>query len=104
MMALGGGQFAALAAALALDGGDYRSGALEIEDGVLELAVQHGAIQDHQHGIEQFVLLFVVQIGEEMRGEGQQRFGASLFLGARMTVEAVLIDGILDRLGVDFLV
>jgi hypothetical protein len=55
---------------LALDGGHHAGGALEVEDGFLQLAVEHVAVGHHQHAVEHLAVLGVVQVGEEMRGPG----------------------------------
>ena len=64
------GQFAALAAVLARDGRHHAAGALEVEEGFLKLRVDDGAVGDDQHGIEDLLVLRVVQLGEEVRGPG----------------------------------
>ena len=61
------GQFAALAAALALDRRDHAGRALEVEDRLLQLRVDHVAVGDHQHRVEQLLVLRVVQVGQEVR-------------------------------------
>ena len=63
-------QLLALGAAGALDGVDHTRCALEAEDSVLQLLVDHVAVGDHQHGVEDLALLVVVQIGEEVRRPG----------------------------------
>ena len=64
------GQLAALAAVIGRDGGDHALGAFKVKDGFLQLVIEHVAVGDHQHGIEQLVVVLVVQVGEEMRGPG----------------------------------
>ena len=63
-------QFAALAAAFALDRGDHAGGALEVEERLLQLRVDHVAVGDDQHGIEDLLVLRVVQLGKEVRRPG----------------------------------
>ncbi|MNJ80453.1 hypothetical protein D3C77_788400 [compost metagenome] len=43
---------------------------LELVDGVLQLLIQHGAVGDHDHRIEQALTGIVVQRSELMRGPG----------------------------------
>ena len=75
------GQLAALAAALALDRRHHAGGALEIEDRFLQLRVDHVAVGHDQHGIEQLLVLRVVQVGQEVRGPGD---GVGLARARRM--------------------
>ena len=60
-------ELAALARALALDRRDDALGALEVGQRLLELAVDHVAVGDDDHGREQFLVCRVVQVREEMR-------------------------------------
>ena len=75
-------QFSALALALPLDGGDHAGGALEVEDRLLQLGVQHVAVADHQHTVKQLLVLGVVQVGQKVGGPcngiGLARAGAVL--------------------------
>ena len=54
----------------ARDRGHHAAGALEIEERLLKLRVDHRAVRDHQHGIEDLLVLRVVQLGEEVGGPG----------------------------------
>ena len=63
-------QLAALAAALALDRRHHAGRALEVEERLLQLGVDHVAVGDHQHGVEQLLVLRVVQVGQEVRRPG----------------------------------
>lgn len=64
------GKFLALAAADALDARHHARCALEIEDRILQLLVDHIAVTDHDHRIEDLLVLGVMQVGEEMGSPG----------------------------------
>src|SRR5262249_31950058 len=61
-------QFTALAAVLAGDRRDDAGSALEVEDRILKLLVDHRAIGDHEHRVEKLLRRGVMKVGEEMRG------------------------------------
>ena len=75
-------QLAALAAVVALDGRHHAGRALEVEERLLQLRVDHVAVGDHQHGVEHLLVLRVVQLGEKVRrprdGVGLARAGRVL--------------------------
>ena len=66
------GQLAALAARVTLDGGHHALGALEVEDGLLQLRIEHVAVADHQHAVEQLMVLRIVQVGQKVRRPGNR--------------------------------
>ncbi len=62
------GELGALAAVLSGDGGDDAGGALEVEDGFLELGVDDVAVGDDEHRVEDLLVVGVVQLREEVGG------------------------------------
>ena len=60
-------QLRTLAAALAADRRYHADIALKAEDGILQLLVDHVAVRDHHHRVEDLLLFRVVQIGKEVR-------------------------------------
>ena len=64
------GEFAAFAGALAGDDGDHAARAFELFQRLAQLHIQHAAVGDDQHGVEQLGTGGVVQVGEEMGGPG----------------------------------
>ena len=66
------GQLLALAGVAALDRLDHAGDALEVEDGILQLGVQHVAVAHDQHAGEHLVVLGVVQVREEVRRPGNR--------------------------------
>ena len=63
-------QLTALAARVALDGFHHTGGPLEIEQGVLQLAVDDIAVRHHNDRAEQLLVLVVVQFRQEVGGPG----------------------------------
>lgn len=57
-----------LALVLAGDRRDRPSRALKAEDGSPELGIKHVAVGHDQHGVEQFFMFGVVEIGQEVGG------------------------------------
>ena len=62
------GQLRTLAAVGAGYGGDDAGRALEVEERLLELRIDHGAVRHDDHGVEDFPVVVVVQFGQEVRG------------------------------------
>ena len=86
-------QLAALAAPFALDRRDHAGRSFKVEDRFLQLRVDHVAVGHHQDGIEQLLVLRIVQVGQEVGGPrdrvGLARAGRMLnqVLAARPVVE-----------------
>ena len=72
----------ALAAGFTVDLLDHTLGMLELVDGVLQLLIQHGAVGNHDHRVEEALAGLVVQRGQLMGrpgdGVGFARAGAVL--------------------------
>ena len=86
----------ALAGALGLDGGDHAGGALEVEQRVLKLGIDHVAVGDDDDGGEQLLVLGVVQVGEEMRGPCNR---VGLARACRVLDEELAARALLQHLG-----
>jgi hypothetical protein len=67
-------KFAALARALTFDRRHHPRGTLEVEDGLLQLLVDNVAVAHHQDGVEDLLLMRVMQVRVEVRRPGN-RFG-----------------------------
>ena len=59
------GQLLALACPFAGDGGDHALGALEPLNRLAQLPVEHRAVGDDDHRIEQLLVPGIMQVGEE---------------------------------------
>ena len=85
----------ALAAVLVGDRRHHAAGALEVEERLLQLRVDHVAVGDHQHGVEDLLVLCVVQLGQEVRrpGDGVGLARAGRVLDQVLAARAVLEHG-----------
>ena len=90
------GKLLALAAVLAGNGGHHAGSALEVEDGFLQLRVQHVAVADHQHAVEQLAVLYIVQVGQKVRAP---RDGVGLARAGRMLNQVTLAGAVLQHVG-----
>jgi hypothetical protein len=75
---------------------DHAGRALEVEDGFLQLRIEHGAVAHDQHAVEQLAVLRVMQVGEKVRCPGNR---VGLARAGRMLNQIALARPFVEHVG-----